>query len=129
MNILWYATLTKPALSPPNWIFGPVWMTLYALMGIAVFLVWAKGGDRKDVHVALLVFGIQLILNALWSIIFFGLHSPGWAFADIVILWFAIVWTMTLFYKISKPATWLLVPYILWVSFANYLNYSLWILN
>ena len=125
----WYATLAKPALNPPSWIFGPVWTTLYLLMGIAAFLVWRKGLDRKDVRKALGVFLIQLALNAIWSIIFFGLHSPFAALIDIVLMWLAIVWTMTLFYRISKPATWLLVPYILWVSFATYLNYSIWILN
>ncbi len=125
----WYATLNKPALNPPSWIFGPVWTTLYALMGIAAFLVWRKGWDRSDVRRALSAFGIQLILNALWSITFFGLHSPAWAFINIVVLWLAIVWTMILFYKISTPAMWLLVPYILWVSFAAYLNISIWMLN
>ena len=125
----WYATLAKPALNPPAWIFGPVWTTLHALMGIAAFLIWKKGWDRKDVRMALAVFGLQLILNAIWSIIFFGLRSPLWALVDIAAMWLAIVWTMVLFYKISKPAMWLLVPYILWVSFASYLNYSIWILN
>lgn len=125
----WYATLVKPTLNPPSWIFGPVWTTLYFLMGIAAFLVWNKGWDRKDVHKALGVFLFQLVLNAMWSIIFFGLHSPFWAFVDIVAMWLAIIWTMTLFYKISKPAMWLLLPYILWVSFATYLNYSILILN
>lgn len=125
----WYATLVKPTLNPPSWIFGPVWTTLYALMGIAAFLVWKKGWDRKDVRKALAVFGLQLILNASWSIVFFGLHSPLWALVNIALMWLAIIWTMTLFYKISKPAMWLLVPYILWVSFAAYLNYSIWILN
>lgn len=125
----WHATLAKPALNPPSWIFGPVWTTLYALMGIAAFLIWKKGWDRTDVRKALYVFGIQLVLNALWSIIFFGLQGPAWAFANIVLMWLAIVWTMILFYKISKPAVWLLIPYILWVSFAAYLNYSIWTLN
>lgn len=125
----WYTTLVKPALNPPSWIFGPVWTTLYALMGIAAFLVWKKGWDRKDVRNALTVFGLQLVLNTIWSIIFFGLHSPFFAFVDIVLLWLAIVWTMILFYKISKPAMWLLVPYILWVSFASYLNFMLWTIN
>ncbi len=125
----WYTTLAKPSLNPPSWIFGPVWMTLYLLMGIAVFLVWNKSWDRKDVRKALAVFGLQLVLNAVWSIIFFGLHSPLWALVDIALMWLTIIWTMVLFYKISKPAMWLLVPYILWVSFASYLNYSIWILN
>ncbi|MEN9649444.1 MAG: hypothetical protein RL094_411 [Candidatus Parcubacteria bacterium] len=125
----WYATLTKPTLNPPSWVFGPVWTTLYALMGIALFLVWKKGFDRYDVRKAISIFSLQLVLNAAWSIVFFGLQSPGWALVNIVAMWLAIVWTMTLFYKISKPAMWLLLPYILWVSFASYLNYSIWILN
>ena len=125
----WYAALAKPALNPPSWIFGPVWTTLYLLMGIAAFLVWKQGWDRRDVRKALAVFGLQLVLNAVWSIIFFGLHSPLWALVDLVAMWLAIVWTMTLFYRISKPAMWLLLPYVLWVSFAAYLNYSIWILN
>lgn len=125
----WYAGLVKPALNPPSWIFGPVWTTLYVLMGIAAFLVWKSGWGRKEVRTALGVFGLQLLLNASWSVVFFGLQSPGWALVNIVALWFAIVWTMVLFYTISRPATYLLVPYILWVSFATYLNYALWILN
>ncbi|MBU1089730.1 tryptophan-rich sensory protein [Patescibacteria group bacterium] len=125
----WYATLAKPALNPPNWIFGPVWAILYLLMGVAAFLVWRKGFRRKDVKVALAVFGGQLFLNAIWSIIFFGLKSSGWAFVEIMLLWFAIVGTMAVFYKISKPAMYLLAPYILWVSFAAYLNLAIWTLN
>src|SRR3989344_335854 len=125
----WYATLAKPTLNPPSWIFGPVWTTLYALMGISAFLVWKKGWDHKDVRKALGVFLFQLVLNAVWSIIFFGLHSPLWALVNIIFMWLAIVWTMVIFYKISKPAMWLLLPYILWVSFASYLNYSILILN
>jgi tryptophan-rich sensory protein len=125
----WYTTLVRPELSPPNWVFGPVWTTLFVLMGIAAFLVWKKGLNRKDVRIALWVFVGQLILNMMWSIIFFNLQSPFWAFMDLIVLWLAIVSTMTLFSKISRPALWLLVPYILWVSFAGYLNYMIWILN
>ena len=125
----WYATLAKPTFNPPSWIFGPVWTTLYALMGIAAFLVWKKGLDRRDVRKALLVFGLQLVLNASWSIVFFNLESPAWALINVIALWLAIIWTMVLFYKISKPTIWLLLPYILWVSFAAYLNYSIWTLN
>ena len=125
----WYAALAKPALNPPSWVFGPVWTTLYLLMGIAAFLVWNKGWDRKDIRKALGVFLLQLVFNAAWSIIFFGLHSPFWAFMDIIAMWLAIVWTMILFYRISKPAMCLLLPYILWVSFAAYLNYSILMLN
>lgn len=125
----WYSTLARPELSPPNWVFGPVWTTLFALMGIAAFLVWKKGLNQKDVRVALGVFAVQLVLNTMWSIIFFNLQSPLWAFIDLVVLWIAIILTMILFYKISKSAIWLLLPYILWVSFAGYLNYMIWILN
>lgn len=125
----WYADLAKPALNPPGWVFGPVWTTLYALMGVAAFLVWKNGWGWKKVRVALGVFGIQLVLNAAWSIVFFGLHSPGWALVNIIVLWLAIVWTIAVFYRISKPGAYLLLPYLLWVSFASYLNYSIWMLN
>ena len=125
----WYEGIVKPALNPPAWVFGPVWTTLFALMGVAAFLVWKKGLDRKDVKIALGVFLGQLILNTLWSIIFFGLHSPGGALLEMIFLWLAILATIITFAKIFKPAAWLLAPYILWVSFAGYLNYSIWILN
>jgi tryptophan-rich sensory protein len=125
----WYTTLIKPTFNPPAWVFGPVWTTLFLLMGIAAFLIWKKGLDRRDVRTALGIFLGQLVLNTLWSIIFFGLHSPGGALTEIVFLWLAILATIIAFYKISKPATWLLVPYILWVSFAMYLNYAIWALN
>jgi tryptophan-rich sensory protein len=98
-------------------------------MGIAAFLVWKGGLDRRDVRIALGIFLGQLILNTLWSIIFFGLHSLGGALVEIAFLWLAILATIIAFYKISKPAAWLLVPYILWVSFASYLNYAIWSLN
>ncbi len=132
----WYAGLVKPALNPPAWVFGPAWTTLYALMGIALFLVWRQHSNILENvrmlriwRVSIAAFFVQLFLNAIWSIIFFGLQNPGWALIDIVVLWLAIVWTMFIFYKISKPAAYLLVPYILWVSFASYLNYSIWMLN
>ena len=125
----WYATLARPTLNPPAWVFGPVWTTLFVLMGVAAFLVWKKGLDRRDVKIALGIFIGQLVLNTLWSIIFFGLHNPGVAFIEIIFLWLAILSTIIAFAKISKPAAWLLVPYILWVSFAAYLNYSIWMLN
>lgn len=125
----WYAGIIKPDLNPPAWVFGPVWTTLFALMGIAAFLVWKKGLDRSDVKIALGIFMGQLILNTLWSIIFFGFKSPGVAFVEIIFLWLAILATIIAFAKISKPAAWLLVPYILWVSFAAYLNYSIYALN
>ncbi|HWC58025.1 MAG TPA: TspO/MBR family protein [Candidatus Paceibacterota bacterium] len=112
----WYATLSKPELAPPNWIFAPVWTTLFALMGISAFLVWKRGLGRKGVKIALGIFIGQLILNILWSVIFFGLHSPGGAFAEIVLLWVAIFATIIACAKVSKSAAWLLAPYILWVS-------------
>ena len=138
----WYDMLYKPALNPPDWVFSPAWTILYVLMGIAAFLIWKEyskltlsevegsvSSGRKRTRIALAIFGLQLFLNAIWSVIFFGLRSPGWAFVDIIALWLAIICTIIVFYKISRPAAWLLLPYILWVSFASYLNYSIWILN
>lgn len=125
----WYAGLVRPELSPPNWIFGPVWTTLYALMGVATFLVWRKGLNRRDVKIALSLFLGQLFLNSLWSILFFGLQNPGAALVEIAFLWVAILATCIAFAKISKPAAWLLLPYLVWVSFAAYLNYAIWTLN
>lgn len=125
----WYAGLVKPALNPPGWVFGPVWTLLYALMGIAAFLVWKRGWKRKEVKVALGVFGAQLVANALWSIIFFAGHNPFYALIDIVLMWVLIVATIFVFYRISKPAAYLLVPYLAWVSFATYLNYMIYVLN
>jgi tryptophan-rich sensory protein len=125
----WYQTLTKSALNPPAWIFGPVWTILFALMGIALFLVWKKGFFTKSAKIALGLFIGQLVLNMLWSIIFFGLHSPAGAFIEIIFLWLAILATIIAFARISRPAAWLLIPYILWVSFAGYLTYSVWQLN
>lgn len=125
----WYQTLVRPALNPPAWVFGPVWITLYALMGVAAFLVWRAGLAHARVKIALAIFAVQLVLNTLWSIIFFGLHSPGGALIDIAALWIAIVLTIVAFAKISRPAAWLLVPYLAWVSFATYLNYAIWMLN
>ncbi len=130
---VWYAGLIKPAFNPPSWIFGPVWTLLYALMGIAAFLVWDRGRTRpalrRMARAALVIFIMQLALNVAWSAIFFGAHSPAGAFADIVLLWFAILWTIIAFARISRPAAYLLVPYLLWVSFAAYLNYAIWMLN
>jgi len=127
----WYAELEKPAINPPGWVFGPVWVTLYALMGISLFLIWKNDSSvsSKDRKRAFILFFIQLFLNAIWSIIFFGLKSPGWAFADIVLLWLAIVWTIVAFHRVFRPAAYLLAPYLLWVSFALWLNYSIWTLN
>jgi translocator protein len=125
----WYAGLTKPSFSPPNWIFAPVWTTLYVLMGLSGFLVYEKGPKKREVRIALAVFAVQLVLNALWSIIFFGAHMILGAAVLIIILWAMIVITIRLFSGISKAAAYLLVPYILWVSLATVLNISLYILN
>lgn len=123
----WYANIIKPTLNPPAWVFGPVWTTLFVLMGIAAFLVWKK--NDKKIKIALGIFIGQLVLNTLWSFVFFGLHNPGGALVEIVFLWFAILATIIAFFRISKPAAWLLLPYILWVSFAAYLNFAIWSLN
>ena len=148
----WYAALAKPAFNPPAWVFGPVWAVLYFLMGVSAWLVWKgmdyrlRGNDnrgsvdgRKNDEVgkreseeyrkskiALIIFDIQLVLNVFWSVIFFGLRNPGGAFVEIIFLWLAIIATIILFAKISRPAAWLLIPYIMWVSFAGYLNFSIW---
>jgi benzodiazapine receptor len=125
----WYAGLNKPSFSPPNYLFGPVWTALYIMMAAAAFLVWRRGFETGPVGIALIVFGVQLIFNILWSILFFGLKMPGLAFLEIVVLWVLILATILFFRRVSVAAAWLLVPYILWVSFAAVLNYSLWRLN
>ena len=118
----WYQTLDKPFFSPPNWVFGPVWTILYILMGISLYLVWIK----KKVPS---VFWIQLILNATWSIVFFGLRNPSVAFVNIIALWIAIFLTIKSFSKINRLSSYLLYPYIAWVSFASILNFSIWMMN
>lgn len=125
----WYAALEKPSFTPPNWLFAPAWVTLYILMGIAVFLVWRKGLNQTGVKSALVVFLVQLILNTLWSVFFFGLKSPVAGVVVIVLLWIAILFTIYKFSHISRAAGWLLLPYILWVTFAAALNISVWMLN
>jgi len=125
----WYATLQKPSFNPPNWIFAPVWTLLFLLMGVSLYLIWSKGLGNKKTKTAVFIFGVQLILNIVWSIIFFGLQSPLYAFIEIIILWLAILLTIISFSKISKTAAYLLLPYILWVSFAAILNFSIMIIN
>ena len=130
----WYITLNKPVFSPPNWVFGPAWVLLYILMGISIYLVW---NSRKEIpekrtdykKVSLWFFGLQLFFNGIWSIIFFGLKNPAWAFVDIIVIWSMIILLMFRFWKINKWATYLLIPYLLWVSFASCLNYFIWFLN
>jgi benzodiazapine receptor len=125
----WYAALAKPSFSPPDWLFAPVWTLLYILMGIAAFLVWRKGTQNRPVKIALIVFLVQLILNILWSVVFFGLESPLSGLIVIVVLWVALLVTVLRFFKISRVASILLWPYLLWVTFAAVLNASIWLLN
>lgn len=124
----WYATLERPELAPPNWVFGPVWTTLYALMGVAAWLVWREGRGR-ELQVALGLFGVQLALNFAWSFVFFGQEAIFPALVVILALLFAIGTTATAFWRIDRRAALLLVPYLAWVSFATYLNYAFWTLN
>ena len=125
----WYATLQKPSFEPPNWVFAPVWTLLFLLMGISLYLIWSKGLEDKKAKIAIVIFSSQLVLNILWSFLFFGFKSPLYAFIEIIILWLAILATIISFYRISKTAAYLLLPYILWVSFASVLNFSIMILN
>lgn len=125
----WYATLNKPFFNPPNWVFGPAWTILYLLLGVAAFLVWEKGWKKKEVRGALTIFAIQFILNIAWTPLFFGLKSPGLALVEIIILWLFILLTIVKFYQISKPAGIILIPYILWVTFATVLNFAVVRLN
>jgi translocator protein len=150
----WYPTLARPSFNPPSWVFGPAWTLLYILMGLAFFLVWdravsqpegrrgegagdaaeggllgARGGGLLGARGAMVLFGVQLALNALWSFLFFWAQAPGWAFAEILLLWVAIAGTMVLFFRQRPLAGWLMTPYLGWVTFAAVLNYSIWILN
>lgn len=125
----WYVELNKPVFNPPNWIFGPVWTLLYIMMGVSLYLVWNSKAKVKEKKKVFWIFGIQLVLNLLWSLIFFGAHMIPFAFFEIILLWISIILNIIFAYKISKPAGYLLVPYLLWVSFASVLNFSLMILN
>lgn len=125
---IWYASLKKPSFTPPSWLFSPVWIFLFVLMGLTLYILW-QAYSKKEARIALLFFTLQLILNMLWSVIFFGLKSPMWAFIEILILWLAIFLTIWKSLKISKAAGYLLLAYIIWVSFAAILNYSIWKLN
>lgn len=125
----WYAALKKPSFSPLNWLFGPVWTALFILMGISLFLIWRKGLNYPSVKIPLIIFGVQLLLNILWSFLFFTLKSPLAGFIEIILLWILILITILLFYPTSKTTAVLLLPYILWVSFASILNFTLWRLN
>jgi tryptophan-rich sensory protein len=123
-----YSGLIKPAFAPPAWVFGPAWTILYVLMAVSAYLVWQKK-EEKNINSSIAIFFIQLFLNYIWSMIFFSKGNFTLAFVDIVALWIAILATIIIFGKISKPAAWLLVPYLLWVSFASVLNYNIIVLN
>jgi benzodiazapine receptor len=132
----WFQTIEKPSFSPPNWLFGPVWTTLYVLMGVSLFLIWRAissttfPNDRRIREIAAFIaFGAQLILNVLWSFLFFGLRSPQLAFVEIIILLISIVVTIAIFSKISKLSAILMLPYAGWVTFASFLNLQIWLLN
>ena len=138
----WYRRLKKPSWNPPRWIFAPVWSTLYVLMGLASWLVWRKHDassfawfkwfhqkNEQEVTGALRLYGVQLVLNALWSILFFGFRRLDWALAEVVVLWTMILTTLARFYRIDARAGWLLVPYQAWVTFATFLNFTVWRMN
>ena len=124
----WFTELNKPSWNPPSWIFGPVWTLLYFMMAISAWLIWKEAGFTKA-RFALFWFAFHLVLNVLWSVLFFGLQRPGWAAIEIVALWLSILLTIVLFSRHSKLAAALLVPYICWVSFATLLNIAIWSLN
>lgn len=121
----WYIELQKPGFNPPSWVFGPVWAILYLLMGISLYLIWVNKFNKP----AFIAFGVQLFLNVLWSIIFFGMKLPLLAFIEIILLWVAILTTIIYFYRLNKISAYLLIPYLLWVSFATVLNFFIFYLN
>jgi len=135
----WYALLIKPAFTPPDSLFGPVWTILYLMMGVSVYLIWSayanasadkqKIGKNKEAKEAFWLFWIHLLFNASWSVIFFGLQNIGLALINIMLLWIFILALIIKYWKIERQAAWLLLPYIIWVTFATALNYSLLVLN
>jgi len=124
----WYAELAKPTWNPPSWVFGPVWTTLYAMMAVAAWLVWQRGGWKAQ-RGPLTLYVAQWALNALWTPLFFGLQRPGLAFAEILLLLIALIATLVVFWRVRRAATWLLVPYAVWASFATVLNFTIWRMN
>lgn len=124
----WYDTLAKPFFTPPGWLFGPVWTVLYAVMAVAGWLVWRRR-DEMNVRPALVLFGAQLFLNLMWSVVFFGMEAPGLGLVEISVLWVAISLTIAAFMRVSRVAGWLLAPYLAWVTFAAFLNAGIWLLN
>lgn len=124
----WYQSLEKPSWTPPEWLFGPAWTTLYIFMGVAAWLVWRHGGWRSQKR-PLTLFVVQVVLNALWSLLFFGMRNPALGLVEIVVLWIAILATLLAFWKVSRLAGGLMVPYLAWVTFATALNFAIWRLN
>lgn len=122
----WYRTIAKPSWNPPDFVFGPVWTILYIMMGVAAWLVWRRG---ERLAPALTLFFVQLAFNLAWSLIFFGLRSPGWALVEVVFLWSSVLLTMLAFFRRDRAAGWLFVPYLAWVSFAAILNLVIWQMN
>ncbi len=125
----WYSSLEKPFFAPPNWLFAPMWITLFVLMGIALYLIWESGTERRDVQIALGIFGLQFLLNVLWSFLFFGMKSPLLGFIDILLLWVMILLTIRAFYQVKKSAAYFLIPYIAWVTLASALNGAIYFMN
>lgn len=125
----WYASLNKPFFTPPSWVFAPVWVTLFTLMGLSLFIVLRKGFEKPATKNAVSLFGTQLALNMFWSVAFFGLRSPLYGLFVIVLLWAAVLATIAVFYRISRTAAMLLIPYFLWGSYASALNFSILVLN
>ena len=124
----WYLQIRKPSWTPPGWIFAPVWTYLYITMGVAAWLVW-RGREHPAATASLWLFGLQLLFNGLWSVVFFGLRQPGWGLVDISLLWIVLLAATVFFFRVSPTAGFLMVPYLLWVSFASALNFSIWRLN
>lgn len=124
----WYSGIAKPAWTPPDWVFGPVWSLLYAMMAVSAWLVWRKF-DGRTTRIPLIWFGTQLFLNSVWSVLFFGMQKPAWSMVEVFFLWLAILMTIRAFWALSRWASLLLVPYLLWVSFASILNVAIWQLN
>jgi len=125
----WYALLVKPPFNPPSWVFAPAWTILYILMVVSLYLIWMEGSDRHGVRVAMVAFAGQLFLNGIWSFLFFGMQSPLLGLVDILALWMAVAVTIRFTWPLNKDAACLLIPYILWVSFASLLNGAIWVLN
>ena len=125
----WYLTLNKPFFNPPSWVFSPVWTTLFILMGVSLYIVWNEGIERRNIRHALYIFGVQLVLNVSWSAVFFGMENLLGGLIVIILLWITIFITIIRFKEISKAAAYLLIPYIVWVTFAGLLNLVIWMIN